>query len=269
MGEVVVDGRAVGYDIAGSGAPTIVLIAGGGGDRSHFSSVFGALSELTTTVAYDRGGLGVSAPHPGGADGLRWRVAELRGLVEAIGAPKPLLLVGHSLGALIAQLYAVEFPDEVAGVVSIDGDDGIPTELPEWPEFPPEVELEAMQRLFANVPPSARPQMPPSPERMAVMYAETSDREAAFARLASADRSRTRFRFVHLGATGHFFGPAELIPVPVETIIQKLLDKNHRTAAAYPNGLFVEAPNSGHYIQFDEPDLVIGTIRGLLADLST
>lgn len=268
MGEAIVDGRAVGYEIAGSGQPSVVLIAGGGGDRSHFSSVFDPIAALTTTIAYDRGGLGASALHPGGSDGLRWRVLELHGLLEAVGVATPLVLVGHSLGALIAQLYAAEFPDEVVGIVSIDGDDGIPTDLPEWPEFPPEVELEAMQRLFANVPPSARPAMPPSPERLAVMTAESADRDAAFARLASWDRSRSEVRFVHLGATGHFFGPDELIPVPAATIIEKLLEKNRRTAAAYPRGMFVEAPSSGHYIQFDQPELVIEAVRGLLEDLS-
>ena len=266
---MLVDGRAVGYDIAGSGRPTIVLIAGGGGDRTHFSSVFDSLAELTTTIAYDRGGLGTSAPHPGGADGLGWRVRELHGLLEAVGVGERLVLVGHSLGALIAQLYACEYRDDVAGVVSIDGDDGIPTDLPEWPEFPLDVELEAMQRLYANVPPSARPQMPPSPDRLAVMSAETADRDAAFARLAGWDRSGTELRFVQLGATGHYFGPDELIPVPADTIIEKLLEKNHRTAAAYPRGVLIEARCSGHYIQFDEPELVIAAVQGLLEDLPT
>ena len=267
MSEATVDGRTVVYDIAGKGQPPVVLIAGGGCDRSHFSAVFNELAQLTTTVAYDRGGLGESAPHPGGSDGLGWRVRELRGLLDAAGVARPLVLVGHSLGALIAQMYALEHPAEVVGIVSVDGDDGIPTDLPEWPEFPPDVELEAMRRLYANVPPRARPDGPPSPERMATMAAETADRDAAFARLAAWDRSESGLRFVHIGATGHYFGPEDLIPVKPAVIIEKLLEKNHRTAAAYPNGRFVEARESGHYIQFDQPEVVVDSVARLLAEL--
>lgn len=267
MSEAIVDGRSVVYDIAGTGHPAVVLIAGGGGDRSHFSAVFTELAQLTITVAYDRGGLGQSGPHPGGSDGLGWRVQELRGLLDGAGVDRPVVVVGHSLGALIAQMYALEHPAEVAGIVSIDGDDGIPTDLPEWPEFPPDVELEAMRRLFANVPPSARPDGPPSPEGMAAMTAENADRDAAFARLATWHRGDTALPFVHLGATGHYFGPDHLIPLEPAEIIKKLLEKNHRTAAAYPNGRFIEAKESGHYIQFDQPELVVNSIAQLLTEL--
>lgn len=267
MSEAIVDGRTVAYDIAGIGQPYVVLIAGGGCDRSHFSAVFDDLAQLTTTLAYDRGGLGESAPHPGGSDGLGWRVRELHGLLDAVDVVAPLVLVGHSLGALIAQMYALEHSADVVGIVSIDGDDGNPTDLPEWPAFPAEVEMEAMERLFANVPPNARPKMPPSPEQMTVMAAETADRDAAFARLAGWDRTTTTFPFVHLGATGHYFGPDDLIPVPPAVIVEKLLEKNHRTAGAFPNGTFVEARNSGHYIQFDEPELVIDAVGRLLVAL--
>lgn len=266
MTEATVDGRAVTYRMGGSGAPTIVLIAGSGCDHTHFSSVFEALAELRTTVAYDRGGLGTSAPLEGGGDGLRWRTQELRGLLDAIQAPQPYVLAGHSFGALIAQLFAVDYPEDVVGIVSIDGDDGIPPDLPAWPEFPPEIELQAVEKLFESVPPSVRRPVPPLPEHMAAMMSDSADREAGLERLGAARRGGVLpdVPFVQIGAMDHFFGPPDLAPVDSATIKAKLVEKNERTAAAYPRGRFVEASKSGHYIQFDEPELVVGCIAEVL-----
>ena len=261
-----VEGRAVAYRRSGTGAPTVVLIAGSGSDHTHFDTVFDAIADLRTTVAYDRVGLGASDPlaaDAAGGDGLAWRTRELHALLETIGAPKPYVVVGHSLGALLAQLYAVDFPADVAGIVSIDGDDGIPTDLPPWPEFPPEVELQAMERLLRNKPASMSP---PVPEHRDAIVAEGTDRDAGLARLAAARRAGAvpDVPFVHLGATDHFFGPPELAPVDDETIKAKLREKHERTVAAYPRGRFVEAARSGHYVQFDEPELVVRAIAELL-----
>lgn len=269
MATVTVEGRGrLAYERDGQGAPTIVLV---GYVRDHFRSVFSDLTTFGTVVSYDRGGYGDSDLSPQETDALRSRVGELHDLLRVIEAPHPFVLVGFSIGALIAQLFAIDHPDEVAGIVSIDGDDGIPTDLPEWPVFPPEVEAEALARLFANVPPDIRDKtMPPPPESLAAMTADAMGRQAAFDRLAAAREANSLpdVPFVHLGATGHFFGPDDLLPVPPEVIRQKLLDKHRRTAAAYPQGVFVEA-GTGHYVQFDRPDLVIDAVAHIVTTAST
>jgi pimeloyl-ACP methyl ester carboxylesterase len=45
---------------------------------------------------------------------------ELHQLLAAVGAPPPYLLVGHSLGALIARAYTATHPQRVAGIVMVD-----------------------------------------------------------------------------------------------------------------------------------------------------
>jgi len=47
-------------------------------------------------------------------------VAELHALLEAAGIPGPYVLVGHSLGGLLARLYASTYPNEVVGMVLVD-----------------------------------------------------------------------------------------------------------------------------------------------------
>jgi pimeloyl-ACP methyl ester carboxylesterase len=263
---VEVEGRRVAYRRTGTGPPTIVLIGAAGSCERSYAAVLDPLAELGTVVAYERVGYGDSDPlEQPGTDGLRWRTRELAGLLEAIDAPTPVVVVGHSFGALLAQLFALDHPHLVAGVVSVDGDDGIPTDLPPWPEFPPDVEMEAFRRLTVNLPDGL---VPPPPSDQQTAAAERNDRQAGFDRLAAArdDGAPPDVPFVHLGATGHWFGPPELLPVSGEHVIEKLREKHQRTASAHPRGRFVEAARSGHFVQFDEPDLVVEAVRSIVSD---
>jgi pimeloyl-ACP methyl ester carboxylesterase len=264
MGTMTLEGgRRLAYEIAGAGSPTIVLI---GYVRGHFSSVVPQLAAFGSVLSYDRGGYGESELEQHEPDALSCRVRELKNLVDALDLPVPYVLVGFSIGALIAQLYAVDHPDNVKGLVSIDGDDGIPADLPEWPAFPDHVEAEALAKLLKNVPPDlARTTMPPPPESLPAIAADGVDRQPAFDRLAAL-RERDvlpDIPFVHLGATGHYFGPEEMLPISAHAIRERLVEKHARTSSAYRQGVFIEA-DTGHYIQFDRPDLVVDAVARIV-----
>ena len=51
---------------------------------------------------------------------MRQEAAEVRRLLEKAGIGEPVLLVGHSLGGLIARVYAREYPDAVTGIALVD-----------------------------------------------------------------------------------------------------------------------------------------------------
>ncbi len=48
-------------------------------------------------------------------------VSDLYDIVESLGAPNPLVLVGHSMGGMVSSLFAGAFPDRVAALVSVEG----------------------------------------------------------------------------------------------------------------------------------------------------
>ena len=64
--------------------------------------------------------------------------------------------------------------------------------------------------------------------------------------------------------TNHYFRPDELLPGSADIVLDKLRQKHRRMANAYPRGSYVEAANSGHYVQFDEPELVISVLRKMV-----
>lgn len=121
------DGRLLHLDVAGpEGAPdtardgpTVVLEAGAGGTAATFAWLQSELAEQATVVAYDRAGYGFSeaSDHPVDAAST---ARDLRLGLELVGIDGPVVLVGHSLGAGYARVFAASYPDRVAGMVLLD-----------------------------------------------------------------------------------------------------------------------------------------------------
>jgi pimeloyl-ACP methyl ester carboxylesterase len=115
-----VDGREQAIDCVGEGSPTVILEPGLGVPSRMFLTVMSDLSDAGVRVCrYDRAGMEASdrSADPRTAQAM---VDELRSLLVAAGEQPPYVLVGHSFGGLIIQLFAREHPDEVVGAVFVD-----------------------------------------------------------------------------------------------------------------------------------------------------
>lgn len=138
-------GREMFLDCSGTGAPTVVLIAGNlsAGDGWKYSggsttddddpptandaAVYPTTARFTRVCAYDRPGTQLMDGGPTRSTSVeqpttvQGDAADLHALLTAAGIGGPLVLVGHSLGGFIATVYARTFPDEVVGLVMVDG----------------------------------------------------------------------------------------------------------------------------------------------------
>ncbi|MBV8827646.1 MAG: alpha/beta fold hydrolase [Acidobacteriaceae bacterium] len=127
-----VDGRRMHIYCTGSGSPTILIEAGLGSDWLGWQGVQPQLARSTRVCTYDRSGLGWSEPRGGPRD-AETIVRELHTLLNKAGVQRPLVLIGHSAGALYAREYAREFPAEISGVVLVDA--ASPKQFDELPSF--------------------------------------------------------------------------------------------------------------------------------------
>ena len=100
--------------------PTVVFDSGLGATSTSWRMVAPEIARHVRVVTYDRAGLGWSDPSPKPRT-ARQNVAELRALLQKASVPPPYLFVAHSYGAYNCRLYASLFPDEVAGLVMVDG----------------------------------------------------------------------------------------------------------------------------------------------------
>lgn len=102
----------------GAGEQPIVIIHGAGDSSFTWVRAAEALGAHGRVYLYDRTGMGAS---PDGPPITAERcVDELHQLIETLGITKPVLLVGHSMGGLIARLYGAQYPERVAGFVLVD-----------------------------------------------------------------------------------------------------------------------------------------------------
>jgi pimeloyl-ACP methyl ester carboxylesterase len=103
----------------GKGEPTVVLSAGGGAFSTDWALVQSKVAAFTRVCSYDRSGAAWSdlGPRPRSMD---QEVFDLHRLLTAAGEHSPYVLVGQSLGGMIARLFTEAHPKEVVGVVLVD-----------------------------------------------------------------------------------------------------------------------------------------------------
>ncbi|MCW2736489.1 alpha/beta hydrolase [Nocardioides sp.] len=109
-------------ECAGDGSPTVVLIAGLNTSGDTFRDLRSRLSGTARTCFYDRAGIGDSPPLPDEAPDPSpgSAAADLRAALAAEGLEPPYVVLGWSYGGLVAQAWATEFPEDLAGVVLED-----------------------------------------------------------------------------------------------------------------------------------------------------
>ena len=99
--------------------PCVVLIHGVGLDHHMWSAQAVALRDEFTVLRYDVVGHGETPPRPGGME-LRDLAAQLAALLDEEDIPRA-HVVGFSLGALVAQAFALTHPQRLKRLVLISG----------------------------------------------------------------------------------------------------------------------------------------------------
>lgn len=115
------DGRALHYQVAGSGEPTVVFESGMGFSRTAWGLVQPLVARRLRSVVYDRANLGRSDDDPAPRT-LERITGDLDALLTALGSG-PYILVGHSYGGTIALAATATEPSRIAGVVLVDHSD--------------------------------------------------------------------------------------------------------------------------------------------------
>jgi pimeloyl-ACP methyl ester carboxylesterase len=103
----------------GRGTPVVILSAGAGDFSFDWTLVQSQVATFTRVCSYDRGGEAWSdlGPKP---RTMYQEVLDLERLLAAGWEQGPFVLVGQSLGGMIARIFAMRYPRETAGLVLVD-----------------------------------------------------------------------------------------------------------------------------------------------------
>ena len=117
---ITVNGRDLYVNCQGpTSKPFILLENGLGVVTENWFWVQDDLSSRYRVCAYDRAGTGNSAAIQGPVDAVV-SADELVLLLEKLGVTKPVMVVAHSYGALMARVFAQRHPARVAGLILVD-----------------------------------------------------------------------------------------------------------------------------------------------------
>ena len=237
---VLIQHTKIYYHLQGRAKPTVIFVSGMAEDHNTWNDVQDSIAAFSTTVSYDRAGLGKSGYHNEKKD-VHSLATELSGLTKAIRLPKPFILVGHSLGCQIVKEYAALFPTTVAGLVFVD---------PGYNE----------EKLRARLPDSVWQQREAALKKYIPPFnaAQEAERQHANESAATSDRITTlpKVPIVLLTATHvnpDFPASATEFEVKRETHLLWL--------HSLPWATHIETTLSRHYIQNDAPQLVIDAVR--------
>jgi pimeloyl-ACP methyl ester carboxylesterase len=135
----------------GSGTPTVILESGLGEAAAYWGWISAAVAQDTRVCAYDRAGRGWSDPGTTPQDGVAV-ATDLRNLLDRGRVAGPFVLVGHSSGAEYVRIFAGRYPEQVVGMILLDGQPAEAFEgLPVFPVF-----YNVFRRVFALLPSLAR-----------------------------------------------------------------------------------------------------------------
>ena len=111
-------GRRLHYVDYGSGPP-VVLVHGVGGCWQWWLENLPELGLSSRVIAVDLPGFGDSEPLPSPGE-MSSHVETLAALLDQLELDR-VVLVGHSLGGLIAMMFAIQHPNRLDGLVSVCG----------------------------------------------------------------------------------------------------------------------------------------------------
>jgi pimeloyl-ACP methyl ester carboxylesterase len=99
--------------------PTVILEAGAFGSSVWYRAAQDEVAKIAHVCTYDRAGLAwsepVTLPRP-----LEARADDLHLLLKSSGMKGPFILVGHSMGGLLVRMTAQKYPQDIAGIVTMD-----------------------------------------------------------------------------------------------------------------------------------------------------
>ena len=278
----------------GNGQPAVLFESGIAVSSLSSTRVLREVGTFIRACAYDRASLGWSAPSRAPRT-IATMLRELRGVLMQTVPARRAVLVGHSFGAFLVCAYASRYPTAIAGIVLLDPPSdwheltrrqarllwgGIQLSrvggvlarigvvracLASLPGGAPGVSrnvarlfgpttARTLERLVGEVrklPPEVHPLVQRHWCEPKCFHA-MADHLAALEEAAAAINRITSLPDVPLVVISSGDQPADVI------------DRHRQLAGLSQRGRHIVANTSGHWIQFDDPDLVVSTLREII-----
>ncbi|WP_290487923.1 alpha/beta fold hydrolase [Idiomarina sp. UBA3162] len=244
---VKVKGYDLEYEIAGEGSEVILLEAGGSAGMSDWDPVFKQMSEHAKVIRYSRVGNGQSTAikqHFTSRDYAEHASI----LLTELDVKQPVIFIAHSYGGSVARDFAAAYPEQIKALMMLD------------PSSEHDVDI------------------------LRAIDLEKGNQEIAEIKLADMKGGMSN-QYLDFWSKRPLPDYPEIKDMPVTVIASVRTMENppnlffteqgrkmwgelwQAWANAFPQGKSVLTEKSGHFVQFDEPDLVLSELLALMQRL--
>ncbi|MEH8017720.1 alpha/beta hydrolase [Rheinheimera muenzenbergensis] len=233
------------YEIAGNGKQTILLEAGGGSAMTDWDPVFNLMAQQAKVVRYSRVGNGNSTQikrHFTSCDYADYASE----LLEKLNVTAPVIYVAHSYGGSVARDFAAAYPDKIKALLMLDPSSEHDVDvlraidLVQGNKEIAQIKLDDMANGMSNS------YLDFWSKRPLPDYPQIKDMPVTVIASVKTTKNPPNLFFTDQG--------------------RKLWGEHWQSwAAEFPQGRAVLTDNSGHYVQFDEPQLVLIELKRLLS----
>ena len=235
----ITGGKTIHIKCMGTGSPTVILTAGLGGSTADWREVLPEVARITRVCAWDRPGSGLSSKSTG-RETVAETTADLIAALEASRLEGPFVVAGHSLGAYESLLLKDRSPEAVVGMVLVD------------PSIPDQVDR------LKKVAPKPLLEDKPVLDPLAISAKLVVDPKRYYGGMPIIVLTSTKLPELPPGSPES--ARAEFAALNAE------MHRGHDELAALSSrGVRRLVPDSGHYIQFDQPSAVISAIKDVVS----
>ncbi|NRB22595.1 alpha/beta hydrolase [Shewanella sp.] len=232
------------YEISGSGKHTVLLEAGGTAGLSDWDPVFDKIAKFTKVIRYSRVGNGNSTQiqRHFSSDDYAKHVSDF---LNVIDVQEPVLYLAHSYGAYIARTFSVSYPEQINAMMLIE------------PSSEHDVDIIRAIDLKKGNQEIAQIKKDDLSNGMSNQYLDF------WSKRPLPDYPEIRDIPVTVIASVKKYKEPELLFFTDEARYE--WGQLHKEwAESFPQGQVILTDKSYHYVQIDEPELVITELRKLL-----
>jgi len=265
--------NTIGIEQREMGQPLVVFESGHGTPMGNWDKVIGAVAEFAPILTYDRPGIGKSEPTDY-MPTLKNVSEQLVRLLDKLEFAPPYILVGHSLGGVYVRGFANYYPEKLAGLVIIDPADFTETQQNQHEYYDflqwDQSKIDSLIQSFIDIRVSRNKKSPTAIRREGQVLEEL--RIQGFEELNSTSLPNIP---VHMITGGRFDMPLEFQSQEYDDEVLFRSKIKHRISRwtdviqSVEKGMLLYSGDAGHFVQWDDPELVISSIRMVINDYYT
>jgi pimeloyl-ACP methyl ester carboxylesterase len=264
--------NTIGTEDRREGQPVIVFESGHGTPMGHWDKILEGVSAMAPVVTYDRPGIGESEPDDE-MPTIKNVSDRLISILNYLNLEPPYVLVGHSLGGAYVRGFAVYYPEMLAGLVIIDPADFTETQenrrLPLMDIGMDDYTIDTLiakweRQAMENKLNDTRPKSVQEEGKVLADMRKTDFKEISDSELPNIP--------VHILTGGRYDTPPRFRSREFNDSLEFRAKMKHRVdrwtdvVLSVDKGMLFYSGDAGHFVHYDDPELLISSIRILLQD---